>query len=102
MPKSAEDEKLVQLDSKFADIKTIRDRIINDSVEVANVLKAHLARKKAASPESMTKNLKSISSFLENFSKMMQNLSQKVGSLSTQVNTIKSNLDKVNSTVKSL
>lgn len=97
-----DDERFANLNTKFDDIKAIRDKIIAESLDVNNTLKRHLAARKAVSPEMMTKNLKSISSFLENFSKMMQNLSSKVGTLSAQIGEIKKGLDQVETAVKSL
>lgn len=80
-----DDEKLEGLNGKFQDIKAIRDKIIAESTDIANVLKKTLAQKKAMSPDTLTKNIKSISSFLDNFNRMIVNLSTKLSSLSTQL-----------------
>jgi len=99
MPKKESDEKIAELEVKFEDIKGLRDKIIGESTEIGNTLKNHLQQKKAASPEALTKNIKSISSFLENFSKMMTNLSTKVGTLANQIDGIKEKLNTVQSKV---
>ncbi|MHA1147639.1 MAG: hypothetical protein ACTSR8_05295 [Promethearchaeota archaeon] len=97
-----DDERFASLNAKFDDIKAIRERIITESIDINNTLKVQLSARKALSPEIMTKNLKSISSFLENFSKMMQNLSSKVGTLSTQIGKIRQSLEQIDAGVKAL
>lgn len=99
---SKDQEKLNDLNTKFKDIKGIREKIISEAGDIAVVLKKDLNQKKAASPEVMNKNLKSLSSFLENFSRMIQNLSSKVAELNKNVNDVKGKLDQVQGTIKSL
>ena len=95
-------EKLQLLNTKFIDIQGIRDKIISEATDIASVLKKDLQAKKAASPEVMEKNLKSLSSFLENFSRMIQNLSGKVAELTANVDEVKNKLNKVQSVANSM
>ena len=95
-------DKLNFLDTKFADIKALREKVIEESTDIGNVLKQYYAQRKAASPEILVKNVKSISSFLENFSRMMQNLNTKLSSITEDINKIKSNLDAINAAAISI
>ena len=95
-----EEEKLNELGSKFIDITALRDKIIGESTEIANILKKNLAQRKAMSPEMLTKNIKSISSFLENFNRMIVGLSTKLGSLGAQLNKTKEMADQIISSAK--
>ncbi len=98
---SKEQEKMVELETKFQDIATMRDRILGDSTQISNDLKKMLKIRKVASPEALEKNIKSISSFLENFNRMIENLSTKLGSLAGQIDKIKMNIEQITATAKS-
>ena len=99
---SKEQEKMVDLETKFKDISVMRDRILGDSTQISNDLKKMLKMRKAASPEALEKSIKSISSFLENFNRMIENLSSKLGSLAGQVDKIKMNIEQITSTAKTI
>ena len=102
MSPKKEEDKMKDLSVKFQDITVMRDRILGDSTQISNDLKKMLQLRKAASPEALEKNIKSISSFLENFNRMIENLSVKLGSLAGQIDGIKSNIEKITSTAKSI
>ncbi|MGQ4874577.1 MAG: hypothetical protein ACP6IY_10965 [Promethearchaeia archaeon] len=97
-----DDDKMAILNNKFNDIKGLRDRVISDTNDIANILKKQLAARKALSPDVMVKNFKSITSFLDNFSKMMVNLSSKIGTLSNQIKGISDKLNTIQTTLKSI
>ena len=97
-----DEQRLQNLEQKFTDIKAIRERIIAESTDISNVLKNQLARKKAMSPDVLTKNIKSISSFLDNFNRMIMNLSTKLGSLTQQLQKTKQMGDQITAVTKSL
>ncbi len=99
---SKDPDKMNSLITKFVDIKAIREKIIVEAGEIGAVLKKDLAQKKAASPEVMNKNLKSLSSFLENFSRMIQNLSSKITGLTSEIEIVKGNLDKTSAGLLSM
>ena len=96
-----DEERLEGLNNKFEDIKTIRDRIIAESTDVANALKKTHAQRKMLSPEGMVKNLKSISSFLDNFGRMMSSLSQKVEALALDTYKIDEKAKQINKVINS-
>ena len=96
-----EEERLEGLNNKFADIKTIRERIIGEATEISNALKKNQAQRKLLSPDGMVKNLKSISSFLDNFSRMMGSLSQKVETLGLDTYKIVEKAKTINQVLKS-
>ncbi len=102
MPAPSDDEKLNNLNVKFEDIKNLKEHIIGESGGIALMLKNMLDQKKAVSPEGMTKNLKSISSFLENFMRMVQSLSAKIASLTDQMNKIRESVSKIHSELSTL
>ncbi len=101
MPAASDDEKFASLNTKFEDIKKLKEHIVGETGGIAVLLKNVLDQKKAVSPEGMTKNLKSISSFLENFMRMVQSLSAKIASLTDQMNKIKDSVSQIQSELES-
>ena len=97
-----DEEKLTNLEGKFQDIKAIRDKIIAESTDISNVLKKNLAQRKAMSPEILTNNIKSISSFLDNFNRMIVGLGTKLASLGTQLQKTKEMGDQITQIAKTL
>jgi len=99
---AAEQERLNKIGTKFTDIKAMRERIIGDSTIIGGDLKKMLTQRKAMSPETMTKNIKSISSFLDNFNRMVASLGTKLDSLATQLNEVNEKTKKIAETTKSI
>lgn len=102
MGKEKENEKIAALETKFSDIKAIREKILGDAAYTGKLLKQMYSQRKALSPEGMVKNIKSISSFLENFTRMISSMGTKLNTLSESVETLKNNMEKIEAASKSL
>ncbi|MGV9172289.1 MAG: hypothetical protein ACOC44_00805 [Promethearchaeia archaeon] len=100
--KIKDQEKIDALNNKFSDIKAIREKILGQSGEVATKLKNYYKQRKAVSPEKMTQNLKSISSFLENFTRMVKNINSKVDAITEQIKDVDEKQKKIKSITNSL
>lgn len=100
--KIKDQEKIDSLNDKFGDIKAIRKKILGQSGDVATTLKDYYKRRKAVSPEKMSKNIKSISSFLENFTRMMENINKKINEVAEQIKEVEKKQKEVNTFANSI